>query len=160
VATARRQPVELLYTAEGARTGERWVIHPHQVIGWRDRTYVIAWCPQVDGWRTFRLDRVIDALPMDGAFAHRADFRRVIDPAELFRPGGDVDEVRVRFSRAMAGWARERYPDHEVEPDGSVIVTFRASSVEWLVRKVLEYGVDAEVVTPGEYREAVKRAVA
>jgi len=30
------------------------------------------------------------------------------------------------------------HPDAERQPDGSVIVTFRASGMDWLVRRVLE----------------------
>ena len=71
-----------------------------------------------------------------------------------------VEQVRVRFSPRVARWIRERYPRCEVQEDGSVVVTFLATSVEWLVRRVLEYGPDAEVLGPGAYREAVRRAVA
>jgi predicted DNA-binding transcriptional regulator YafY len=41
-----------------------------------------------------------------------------------------------------------------------VVDTFQASSVEWLVRRVLEYGAEAEVLEPVSYREAMRRAVA
>jgi predicted DNA-binding transcriptional regulator YafY len=79
----------------------------------------------------------------------------------LFRPsGGQLDAVRVRFSARVARWVREQHPDCEPQADGKVIVTFRASSMDWLVRRVLEYGSDAEVVEPEAYREAVRRAVA
>jgi predicted DNA-binding transcriptional regulator YafY len=32
--------------------------------------------------------------------------------------------------------------------------------VDWLVRRVLEYGPEAEVLEPAAYREAMRRAVA
>lgn len=160
-AVARRRAVELLYAGEGERAGRRWVIQPHQLVDWRDRAYVVAWCEQVADWRIFRVGRIIDALPTGAGFERREDFRPVTDPAELFRPDlGRLDAVRVRFSPRVSRWVRERYPDAEPQPDGAVIVTFRASSMDWLVRRVLEYGPDAEVVGPEEYREAVRRAVA
>ena len=61
---------------------------------------------------------------------------------------------------SVARWVRERYPDHDDRPDGSVIVTFKTTSTEWIVRRVLEYGPDVEVVAPTEYRDAVRMAVA
>lgn len=158
--TARR-PVELLYAGEGERVGRQWLIQPHQLVSWRDRTYLWAWCDAVDGWRMFRLDRIIDALPAEGRFDRRPDFQPVTDPSGLFRPAdAEPDPVRVRFSADISRWIRERYPDCRPEADGSVIVTLRASSMDWLVRRVLEYGPDAEVVEPEAYREAVRRAVA
>jgi proteasome accessory factor C len=160
-AIAQRRALELLYAGEGERAGRRWVIQPHQMVSWRNRTYILAWCDQVADWRTFRLGRIIDALPTGRRFERRPDFQPVTHPADLFRPDANaVDPVRVRFSAEVARWVRERYPDCERQQDGSVIVTFQASSMDWLVRRVLEYGPDAEVVAPEEYREAVRRAVA
>ena len=159
-AIATRREMELLYTGEGERMGRRWVIHPHQLVSWRARSYVVAWCPQLDAWRTFRLERIVDALIADRSFEPRADFQPVSDPAHLFRGGDHLDRVRVRCVGAAARWARERYPDAQREPDGSVIVTFQASSTDWLVRRVLEFGPEAEVLEPPAYRQALRRAVA
>lgn len=159
-AISTRRELELLYTAEGERVGRRWVIQPHQLVSWRGRTYLIAWSPELGAWRTFRLERVIDALITARTFEFQPDFQPVRDPAQLFRGGADLDAVRVRCVGAAARWARERYPDANLQGDGSVIVTFRASSVDWLVRRVLEFGPDAEVLDPPAYRHAVRRAVA
>ena len=160
-AIAQRRAVELLYAGEGDRAGRRWVIQPHQLVGWRNRNYVLAWCEEVADWRIFRVGRIIDALLTGQCFDRRSDSQPVTNPADLFRPSADaVDAVRVRFLGRVSRWVRERYPDSEPQPDGSVIVTFQASSMDWLVRRVLEYGPDAEVVGPEEYREAVRRAVA
>lgn len=156
-----RQPVELLYAGEGERAGRRWLTQPHQLVAWHGRSYLIAWCDEVSDWRHFRLDRIIDALRCEGRFERRTDFEPVTDPGALFRPAdAATDPVRVRFSANVSRWVRERYPDCEQQADGSVIVTFQAASMDWLVRRVLEYGPDAEVVGPEEYREAVRRAVA
>jgi predicted DNA-binding transcriptional regulator YafY len=79
---------------------------------------------------------------------------------DLFRaPPAAIQRVRVRFSRSAARRVRERYPECQDAGDGAVVVTFQASSVDWLVRRVLEYGPDAEVVEPAAYREAIRRAV-
>lgn len=153
--------LELLYVGEGERQGTRWVIEPHQLVSWRGRDYVVAWCPEVAGWRHFRLDRMLDALPLERRFQRRGDFVPIDDPGQLFRPSDvEPDAVRVRFSRRFARLARERYGEGEKMPDGSVVVTLRASSPAWLVRRILEYGAEAEVLEPEAYREAVRRAVA
>ncbi len=159
-AIATRRELELLYTAEGERAGRHWVVQPHQLVSWRGRTYLIAWSPELGAWRTFRLERVIDALIAARTFEFRQDFQPVRDPTHLFRGGAGLDAVRVRCVGPAARWARERYPDAHLEADGSVIVTFRASSVDWLVRRVLEFGPDAEVLEPPAYRHAVRHAVA
>jgi predicted DNA-binding transcriptional regulator YafY len=159
-ATAEHRRVRLIYAGEGEREGREWVVQPHQLFGYRGHTYVVAWCEGTRDWRRFRLDRMLDVAPLDDGFAPRGDFMPVEAVSDAFRaPPESIEEVRVRFSADIARWVRERYPALEVQGDGSVVVTLRVSSVEWLVRRVLEYGAAAEVLEPAMYREAVKRAV-
>jgi len=156
-----RRRVEILYTGDGDRAGAARVIDPYQVVSSDGHTYVVAWCERANGWRHFRLDRVLDALPADGTFEARTDFAAVESGEDVFQePDGGADDVRVRFTPAVARWIRERHPDAERAPDGSVVVTYRVANPHWLVRHVLEYGPDAEVLGPEAYREAMYAAVA
>jgi proteasome accessory factor C len=160
-AVSARRCVEALYAGEGDAAGRASVIEPHEIVSYRGRTYVHAWDRAAGGWRLFRTDRFLDALTLDTGFDERDDFQPVAGRADLFRaPAAAVEQVRVRFSPAVARWIRERYPRCEAEPDGALVVTFLASSVAWLVRRVLEYADEAEVIGPPAYREAVRRAVA
>jgi predicted DNA-binding transcriptional regulator YafY len=153
--------VEVLYVGEGGGAGRRSVIEPHELVGFESRTYVHAWDREGQGWRMFRLDRFLDVVPTGTAFDERDDFQPVLGRGDLFRaPAAAVESVRVRFSPHVARWIRERYPRCEDDGNSGVIVTFLATSVDWLVRRVLEYGAEAEVIGPPAYREAVRRAVA
>jgi proteasome accessory factor C len=152
--------LSILYVGGHDRIGRQRLVEPHQVLFAEGRAYVVAWCRASEGWRNFRADRVLDAILADGTFAPRADFQPFTDGQTVFRAdAGDVDEVTVRFSPAIARWLVERYPDAVCRPDGSVEVTFRVAEPTWLVRHVLQYGPEAEVLGPPEYREAVERAV-
>jgi len=156
-----RHCVEVRYAGEGDGVGRQSVIEPHELVGYSTRTYVHAWDRDSQGWRLFRLDRFLDALPTETRFDERDDFVPVRGRGDLFRaPASAVETVRVRFSPRVARWIRERYPGCEDDGNGGVVVTFLASSVEWLVRRVLEHGPEAEVLEPAAYREAVRRAVA
>jgi predicted DNA-binding transcriptional regulator YafY len=44
------------------------------------------------------------------------------------------------------------------EPDGSVVLHHDVADPRWVVRHVLQYGGEAELVEPGELRERVARA--
>lgn len=159
-AVGDRRRVTLRYAGEGEATPTDWLLEPHQVVEYRDRIYLVAWAAAVNGWRHFRLDRVLDARLAEGAFPRRPDLHPVTDPAGLFRaPAAAVDQVIVRFRADATAWARERYPGGVPEADGGFTVTLQASSVAWLVRRVLEHGIDAEVLAPPAYREAMRRGV-
>jgi len=74
-------------------------------------------------------------------------------------PPDGIDHVKVRFSPRIARWVRERHRDAEVSYDERAVVTFPCASMDWLVRAVLQYGDEAEVLEPVAYREAMRRAV-
>ena len=152
--------LEIDYAGEANREVRTRVIHPHQVAESGVRTYIVAWAGDVGAWRHFRLDRIVAARMTETRFEPRTDFAPMAQPRDAFRPGGATERVTVKFRPEAAPWVTEFYADHERQPDGSVLVHFEASSADWLVRRVLEYGCDAEVVAPVLYRKAVARAVA
>ena len=152
--------LEIDYAGETDAAIRTRVIHPYQMVEMGMRTYIVAFTPDVDAWRHFRLDRVSAVRPADVAFVMRHDFEPIASGSDTFRVREQVDRVTVRFREGAAPWATEYFTEHEVLPDGSVNVPFPASSTEWLTRRVLEFGTDAMIVDPPAYRDALRRAVA
>lgn len=155
-----RRALEIDYAGERDAAVRTRVIHPFQMVDVGVRTHIVAFAPDVDGWRQFRLDRILAVRPADVRFEARYDFQRIDTGSDVFRVREQVDRVIVRFRAAAAPWATEYFVEHEVMGDGSVTVPFSASSHEWLTRRVLEFGTDAVVVEPPAYRDALRRAVA
>ena len=158
IAARDRREVAVSYTAEGERLPVEWLLEPHQIAQSNGRTYIVAWTGE--DWRHFRLDRVLSVSATGRVFEPRSDFVALQNPGDVFKPGLEMDKVTVRFSATIAPGIVERYPVHTKTPDGRVDVVFTTASPEWLARKILEYGRDAEVVNPERYRLAVRRAVA
>jgi predicted DNA-binding transcriptional regulator YafY len=151
-----RRKVEIRYTGERSLEGINRIIHPYQVLEQEGHGYIVAWCEVAGGWRHFRLDRILDALPAGEHFVPRSDFT----PAGAsFAPPEETTPVQVRFSPAIARWLRERHPEAAGEPDGSIVVTWQVANPEWLVRHVLQYGPEAEVVSPPAFRELMRKQV-
>ncbi len=154
-----RREIALDYAGEGEEAVRTWSILPHGTVEYRGRVYLIAWT--AEGWRHFRLDRASAVRVTGGSFEPRADYREVVEPADLFRASPDVLEtVTVRFAPGIARWVQARYPNHRVLGDGRVEVELAVANEAWLVRRVLDHGPDAEVVSPERYRTAVRRALA
>jgi len=159
-AVERRRVLEIKYAGEGDRAGVDRVVEPHQVVHHDGRFYLVAWCRRVGDWRHFRVDRVTDALVGEQSFAWREEFTPLRAPEQVFRTiGGEPAAVEVRFSPRVARWIRERYPSAVAQADGSALLTYRVADRNWLVRTVLEYGEDAEVVSPEPYRSVVRGAL-
>ena len=159
-AVANAQRLEIHYAGERGIDTKSRVIQPHQLFEYNGRSYVVAWCERSQGWRHFRLDRVLDAeAPPLEPFEPREDLRSVTDPTDALRAGdGGLDDARVRFAPDVARWIRERYGDHEAHDDGSVTVRFKVANTQWLVGRVLQYGDAAEVLEPDAYRQVVAAA--
>lgn len=160
-AVTDRAKLRLAYAGDGGAQPTERVVRPHQVVTAEGATYLICWCELASDWRRFRADRVVEVAPLDDRFDPHPDFQPLEEDRSVFRePADGVDVVRVRFSPSVARWITERHPHAETLPDGSAVIAYQVASAEWLVRHVLQYGTEAEVLEPAGYRDAVRRAVA
>lgn len=155
---------------DGAAPEERRVC-PYALVRAEGRWYVVGHACDADEVRVFRMDRVL-AAELDGEpfeVPEEFDVSDYVDGGRVYR-AHDEDEVRVRYSPRIARWIRERElesgPGAETEAgaireasDGSVLVDRRVADPRWLVRHVLQYGPDAEVVEPEAYRGMVREVV-
>lgn len=158
VACARdRMRCRIRYLKPGDGAPEARVVHPHAVAHAEGRWYALAWCETAEDVRVFRLDRILDGEACGGRFQ-----RRDAGEVEAFLDGGRVyhadseTEVAVRYSPAVARWVREWAEDAAYGDDGSVLVRHRVADPGWVVRHVVAYGGEAEVVEPEGLREAVR----
>jgi proteasome accessory factor C len=149
-----RRKLEIRYAGERSLGGVNRIIQPYQLLEQEGYTYIVAWCELSGGWRHFRVDRILDASRSNDHFTPREDF---VPAEDSFLAPEETTAVQVRFSPVIARWIRERHPDAAVASDGSIVVTYLVASPEWLVRHVLQYGPEAEVVGPESFRELMRR---
>ena len=159
-AVAERRVLTILYAGEHDLASAARSVEPHQVLNADGRWYVVAWCRKSEGWRHFRADRVIDVFLEDETFPVRLDHRDIETPAETFRRDAPPVSVRVRFAPAIARWLAERYPHGRPLPDGGLEVEFPVLEPHWLVRHILRYGADAEVIEPPAVRALMRKVLA
>jgi len=148
-----RLTLQVKYAGARDRVGVDRIIEPHEVVYEDGNYYLIAFCRKADDWRRFRADRVLDAALGADRFEPRDP------PPPVLFAHQEPDPVQVRFAPAIARWIRERYPDAREDGDGSVVVTYQVADPQWLVRTVLQYGADAEVVGPEEYRTVMRMSL-
>ena len=158
-AARRRRRVTVRYLKPDADAAETRDVEPYVVAHGEGRWYVVGRDPAPDEVRVFRIDRILEATATDATFDPPPDF----DPSDWVRGGrvyrADEElEVTVRYSPRVAPWLRER-GEGEAQDDGSVLVRHRVSDPGWVVRHVLRYGAEAEVVGPEEARGWVREAV-
>lgn len=145
--------------ATGTEVTDRRV-HPYLLAVRAGTWYVIGYCTTRQETRSFRLDRIIDLTVTSDTFEVSPDFDAAshLHDGRVYTPDDPVSVV-VQYSAAVAGWLREQGEVIE-QGDGSVLVSYNVSDPEWIVRLVLRYGTEAELLEPAAVREQVREALA
>jgi proteasome accessory factor B len=135
-------------------------VDPYHVFAYGGDWYFAAFDHLRRDWRTFAVGERIRALqPTGERFEADAGFdldRYLAEGFGIFR-GGAVEEVILRFSPAVTPYLKERVWD-ETEtkadlPDGGLELRMRVPVNVGLLRFVLQYGAEVEVMAPAGLRE-------
>lgn len=162
-ARACRDAVRVRFTYSGRDGGaarER-TVEPVRMVTTGRRWYLMAWDVDRDDWRTFRLDRMRDAVPTTWRFRPREH----PDPVAYVRrsvtesPYPHVARVRLH---ARADLVRDMVPlligsVEDDERDGWCVLVVGAESLDVTAARVAALGFEAEVLEPPELREAAAR---
>lgn len=174
-----RRPCVFGYLKPDAPAPELRRLHCWALVHAEGRWYACGLDPDAGEPRYFRVDRILEARLEGeaGAYEIPDDFdpSEVLDGARVFRiPGeaagagdsagddatgpADVPHVTVRYAPSVAPWVREQWAG---EPDGNggYEVRHPVGDPGWVIRHVLQYGPEAEVVAPEEMRAAVRGVV-
>jgi proteasome accessory factor C len=146
----RRRLTISYWSASADEVTER-TITPRAVFADRGRWYVVADDDRSGDERRFRIDRIIEWRPADGA----------VEPRQVTVPSGDdwfddaADAVTVTLALEPAGrWVIERFPVRDVtdSPD-RIVAVLSVASERWLRELLLRLGRNAEVLDPPEWSD-------
>ncbi|HEY7027038.1 MAG TPA: WYL domain-containing protein [Gemmatimonadales bacterium] len=149
--------LDILYSASAGEPSRR-VVEPHQLVQAGKAWYLVAWCEKSKATRRFRVERILEASLLDQQFTPRPEVARVKSHQDLLA-AADAPTATVAFNNRIARWMEERYPGGKTAPDGRYVVEFPVADPNWLAREVLQYGAEAEVVSPEGMREFVRNIV-
>ncbi len=167
-AWAGRRIVEVTYDAgayDPARPPRTARVHPWLIepSAHAHALYLIGWDEEREARRTFKIDRIREVRltpevfepPTDGATEESLE-----SAWWIIADQGEV-EVRVRFDRGVANRVAETvwHPSQAIErhADGSITWSARVSGTLEVRLWILEWGADAEVLSPASLREDVAR---
>lgn len=148
-----------------AYRGERcWrEVDPYFLFNVAGEWYLVGYCHLRGELRTFLPGRIEELELTDKAFEPPdnitlTDFLRDAFRVEV-REGRMPQEVKIKFGPRAARYIRERRWHHteaiEELPDGGLVLTLMVVGEDELIRWVLGYGAEAEVLEPAALREKV-----
>ncbi len=163
---AQRKRLALDYRSRSREEHTRRDVSPQRLVHYRDNWYLDGWCHLRKGLRIFALDRIDTARLLDEAADDLSD--QELDQ-RLARSYGIFSGVPraaavLRFTPHMARWVSEElwHPQQQGQwmTDGSYELTIPYADPTELVRDILRYGADVEVVRPETLRTLVARQLA
>lgn len=152
-ALASRSVIRMSYLGWGKSAAEKREVEPMGLIHYLERWHLIAWCRSRGELRDFRTDRMSRVTVTAETFEPKAEF----SPAAYLRslPSPNL-RAEVRFPPEQADRARREWWQGVVEdretPSGTVM-TLAAVDWEQLVRWLLTFGTEAEVLAPASLRQ-------
>ncbi|KEZ75972.1 helix-turn-helix transcriptional regulator [Salinisphaera hydrothermalis] len=159
-ATAMRRRLFMRYHGRARDTVSERTVSPQRLVYYRDNWYLDAWCHASDGLRSFSIDRIQSAEITDTAaddMSGDALDQQLGGGYGIFS-GHAVHTAILLFSAAAARWvADEQWHPDQVgawRDDGRYELRVPYAAAEELLRDVLAYGPEVEVVGPSALREA------
>ena len=134
------------------------LIDPYYLVPRGGHLYLIGYCHLRKGIRTFRLNRFHTVEPTDQKFSIGNGFDIDAYLSNLWGIKAEEEAVtfKVRFSKEVARYIKEeRYeskPQFIDEADGSLLLVVTTRGSEEFLRWMKQFGKDAELLEPKEYR--------
>jgi proteasome accessory factor B len=159
------QPVRMDYTTFAGKTG-RYEVMPVHVFAYHGNWYLAAFPRGRTEVATFAFSRVkrVEALEEPGWAPRRFDAAAYMAQAYGIVGGEKPIRVRVRVSPAIAAYMAERiwHADQRVRrnEDGSADISFTTRGRKEVVRWVLSWQPDMEVLAPRHVRQRVQEKMA
>jgi predicted DNA-binding transcriptional regulator YafY len=162
LAVVEQAPLAISYIGIfGTDTSAR-VIEPLALHHFAGNWYLFAHCRTRQALRTFSLDRIMTANTLESSFDYPADFDPQTHAEGVFGiyKGGKGRQARIRFTPYISAWVKDQrwHPAQIVTamPNGGLEMVLPIGDIGIdLVREVLRFGPDAEILEPADLRAEV-----
>ena len=144
--------LDIEYGSAGTHEVSKRTIEPIRVDTQDDRSYIVAWCREAEGMRSFRFDRIHSIVrnsdPQAQNIPHERDTGDYAHTAEVLVEAGVLGEVDPA---SIVGTS-----EHS---DGRLKLTLEVGKLEWLARVIVASGGQVEAHEPAELRDLVIQLV-
>ncbi len=142
-AVIRRRAVRITYAGSYKFISER-TIYPLK-LSYKSRAwYIKAYCTEKNGYRIFKLTRILDLEALDESFSYRAF------PEQSNSGQQECHPITLRFPREMSYRVYDEFDNTEVsiQENGDLLVSARMPEDMWLVGYLLSFGTQVEIIEP------------
>jgi predicted DNA-binding transcriptional regulator YafY len=154
----RLRCVHLTYRSDREEITRR-TVEPYGLVGRQGRWYLVGFCRLRNDYRTFRLDRMQEALPLEERFVKREDFDLRAFALRALEGYPVNFHLRVRFT-APAARVHDRIPASlgtlTPTPEG-LVLDWPIDDLDYGARYLLARGVPFVVLDPPQLRDVFRK---
>jgi predicted DNA-binding transcriptional regulator YafY len=138
-------------------------VSPQRLVHYRDNWYLDAWCHLREEIRSFAVDAIRQATPLEQRAKEVAkrDLDATLGAGYGIFSGAGVQWAKLRFTPERARWvaSEQWHPQQKAsaDADGRYLLELPYSNPTELVMDILRHGAGVEVLAPPALREAVQR---
>lgn len=161
-ATLQRKKLWIEYHARGSDERSERTVSPQRITHYRESWYLDLWDEGKAALRSFAIDRILKAVPLDEKARDIAEAELDAHYASSYGIfGGQADKLAVlRFTKERARWVAEEvwHPQQQGKrlEDGSYELKIPYRDSRELVMDILRHGADVVVMEPEVLVEEVK----
>ncbi|MDP1721247.1 MAG: WYL domain-containing protein [Candidatus Nanopelagicaceae bacterium] len=148
-----RDPIQIEYHSLTRDEVTTRVIHPLEFISLADSNpheYLYAFCELSNGYRTFRVDRILKTMSAQGVETHP---RREINTAE---PA--INRIVVAISSRERDVAeRFNLSPQNLREDSTKEVIVESFTPDWAIREIMSFGGEVSLKSPVDLRESLRQ---
>jgi predicted DNA-binding transcriptional regulator YafY len=157
-ALLHQQSITISYRSTGRGAPASYRVDPYTLIFQKGGIYLLGYAQNRQALRTFAVERILAVEPGKERFEIPEGFHAGQALEGAFGIVAEPPmEVRIRFSPGIAHAIRDRvwHGSQSItdEPDGGVLLSFRAGGKMEILSWLLSYGAHAELLEPAELRE-------
>lgn len=160
-ALVKRRRLRLRHWNRGRNEETEREVSPQRLVFYRDNWYLDAWCHLRDEIRSFAVDAIRGATPLDRKAREvpAKQLDSVLGAGYGIFSGRNVRWAKLRFSATAARWvaAEQWHPQQRASTDaeGRYLLELPYSNPTELVMDILRHGREVEVLAPAELRRTV-----
>ncbi|UCH96188.1 MAG: WYL domain-containing protein [Candidatus Aminicenantes bacterium] len=162
----KNKKLSITYRSVFTKEYSQRIINPLHLVLYMGNWHIMAFCEMRKGIRDFALSRIqkIEILAENIAENLKSiDIKKEIDGVHGIFFEGKREKVVLRFNEGIADYVREQvwFPGQTLveEENGEVTLSFFVTDFREVVREVLSFGAEVEVVQPEALREIIKENI-
>ena len=159
----RNRKLKITYRSVFTKEVSERVINPLHLILYMGNWHIIAYCERKKGIRDFAFSRIKRIEILDESIDEKlktVNIKEGIDKSYGIFFEGTRKKVVLKFGEGIADYVREQvwFPMQTIDetPDSGLLLTFYVTDYREIVREVLSFGSDVEVLEPEPLKAIIR----